>query len=108
MGKKESFYYQQIPQSEYRNAKDKTAEDRTTLEADLQDLGLTDEELKEGVRDKVKECANRFASMLLPEERHEAFMKSKCLKSINKSTLFFYLYCIPCFKYFITILKIYQ
>ena len=78
----EPFYLERIPQSVYRKATNAKSENQK-INLSLPDLSQIDPKIKEEIRKKIKEQADKIVKAILPEDKlTEAFSSEKMLDSI--------------------------
>ena len=82
--KKSSYFTHKIPQSEYRNVKEKTSEDRVKLDTNLDPLNIKDKEIKKGLKEKIEKELMPLFTNLFPDDHHIKILEGPLLKKIYK------------------------
>ena len=77
-----SFFLQQIPQSEYRRTRKRKESDTTFLSTTLNPLGITDPVVINELKAQIESQADLIFSTLLPDETWSSQSKDTLLKKI--------------------------
>ena len=85
MTKKDQDYFNyKIPQSEYRNAKEKTNADRIKIDTSLPKLNIKNEADKDALKAKIKESLLPIFTNFFPDNHHIEIIDGSYLGQLYK------------------------
>lgn len=84
MTQEPSFYNQHIPQSEYRNKKEKTPEDRQLMEVGVSSLDVSSKAVKQELKEKIESMSDLIVSVLMPDDFDQQASVDDFLKDMYK------------------------
>ena len=82
--KDHDYFNYKIPQSEYRNAKEKTNEDRIKIDTSITKLNIKNEADKEALKEKIKESLLPIFTNFFPDNHHIEIMDGSYLGQLYK------------------------
>ena len=84
-GKKKSTYFtHKIPQSEYRNLKEKTEEDRTKIDTDIPELNIKNDSVKTALKEKIQAELLPIFTNFFPDDNHTKVLEGPFLNRLYK------------------------